>query len=262
MILDKIIKKTKQDLEILKTKTPFSELEKSLKLRVEKPIDMINALRRNSSSNIYNLICEVKKASPSKGIIREDFNPIDIAKIYEESGASCISVLTEEHFFKGSLLYLNSIDKKVNTPLLRKDFIIDRYQVVQSYINGADMILLIAKVLDVNTLKKLFEYARDFGMEVLVEIHDEEDLQKALEIDANIIGVNHRNLNDFTMDMELCVKLSPLIPKEKIIVAESGISDKETIKRLDEVGVDAFLVGEYFMRNNNTKNLLLDFITK
>jgi indole-3-glycerol phosphate synthase len=149
------------------------------------------------------------------------------------------------------LEYLTGIRRYVSTPLLRKDFIIDKYQLVEALVYGADFVLLIAKALSKKELKELLNYTRHLGMEALVEIHDKEDLKKAIYAGADIIGINHRNLETFQMDMQLCDKLIPLIPNGKIIVAESGINDKETIKRLHSIGVDAFLIGEHFMRQED-----------
>ena len=251
MILDKIIAKTKQDLERKKQKISLKEL-------LEKKRDFRNVKKalKSTKDNPYRIIAEIKKASPSKGIIREDFDPIKIAKEYIEV-ADAISILTEEHFFKGSLTYLEEISKFSTIPLLRKDFIIDEFQIAEAYYFGADFILLIAKALDTHTLKKLFDFSKNIGLEVLFEVHDEEDLKKAIEIKADIIGFNHRNLETFDMDMNLSKRLIPLLPKDIIVVAESGISDFNIVKELSKNGVDAFLVGEYFMRQDNIKKAVL-----
>ncbi len=217
--------------------------------------DVKKALKA-TPDNPYRIIAEVKKASPSKGVIREDFNPVEIAKEYAEA-ADAMSILTEPHFFQGSLEYLMEISRFSPVPLLRKDFIIDEFQIAEAYAAGADFILLIAKAMDVKELKRLYVFAKNTGLEVLFEIHDEEDLEKALETGAEIIGFNHRNLETFEMDMDLSKKLMPLLPEGAIIVAESGINDFETVKRLAENGVDAYLVGEYFMRQKDIKKAVL-----
>ena len=250
MILDEIIKKTKEDLEIRKKEYSIDWLGRSLAYNPYPPRDVKEYLRSTKEEPV-RIIAEVKKASPSKGIIREDFDPLKIAQVYSQNGANAISVLTEPHFFKGDLEYLTGIRRYVGTPLLRKDFIIDKYQIVEALVYGADFILLIAKALSKNELKELYEYALHLGLEVLVEIHDKEDLRKAISCGATIIGINHRNLETFEMDMELCDKLIPLIPNGKIIVAESGVSDCETINRLHSIGADAFLIGEHFMRQDD-----------
>jgi indole-3-glycerol phosphate synthase len=248
MILQKIIEKTKKNLkkeksidELLNIKREFRDVKKALK---------------STADNPYRIIAEVKKASPSKGVIREDFNPIEIAKIYNEV-ADAMSVLTEPFFFQGSLDYLKEISKFSNIPLLRKDFIIDVYQIAEAYNAGADFILLIAKALDTKKLKELFDFAKSINLEILFEIHDEEDLKKALEVGADIIGFNHRDLKTFEMHMDLSEKLIPMLPKDVIVVAESGINNFETVKKLHQNGVDAFLVGEHFMRQKNIKKEVL-----
>ena len=249
-ILDEIIKKTREDVE--KRKKDYTEewLGKSLAYNPYPPRDVKKFLTSTKYEPV-RIIAEVKKASPSKGVIREDFDPLAIAQTYSENGANAISVLTEPHWFKGDLEYLTGIRRYVSTPLLRKDFIIDEYQILEALVYGADFILLIAKALSKQELKRLYEYALHLGLEVLVEIHDKEDLTKAMWCGATIIGINHRNLDTFEIDMNLCDKLIPMIPNGKIIVAESGVSDPETIQRLSAIGADAFLIGEHFMRQDD-----------
>ena len=249
-ILDEIIKKTRDDLEKRKIEYPMEWLGRSLALNPFVPKD-VHAALRSTEDNPYRIIAEAKKASPSKGIIREDFNPMVISQAYEKGGADALSILTEPHFFQGDKEYLGMVRRYVNIPLLRKDFIVDKYQLVEALVFGADYVLLIAKALSRKELKSLLEYALHLGMEVLVEIHDKTDLIKAIFAGANIIGINHRNLDTFEMDMKLSQKLIPLIPNGKIIVAESGITDHETVVELSKVGADAFLVGEHFMRQDN-----------
>ena len=255
MILDEIIEKTKSDLEKRKKEFTIDWLGRSLAFNPFTPRD-IKPYLTATKDNPYRIIAEVKKASPSKGIIREDFDPLLIAQEYEKGGASAISVLTEPHYFKGNIEYLAGIRRYVSTPLLRKDFIIDEYQILEAVVYGADFILLIAKALSKKELKSLLEYTWRLGMEALVEIHDKEDLTKAIFAGANVIGINHRNLDTFEMNMDLTEKLIPLIPNGKIIVAESGLNDKATIEYLSSVGADAFLIGEYFMRKENISGSL------
>jgi indole-3-glycerol phosphate synthase len=250
MILDEIIRKTKDDLERRKIEYDVNWLGRSLAYNPYPPRDVKPYLTSTDDEKI-RIIAEVKKASPSKGVIREDFDPLVIAQEYSKNGANAISVLTEPHYFQGDLEYLTGIRRYVNTPLLRKDFIIDKYQIIEALVYGADFILLIAKALSKKELKELYEYAIHVGLEVLVEIHDKEDLTKAIWSGATIIGINHRNLETFKMDMNLCDKLIPMIPNGKIIVAESGVSDTQTIKRLSNIGADAFLIGEHFMRQDD-----------
>jgi len=259
MILDEIIDKTKEDLAKRKEEFTMDWLGRSLAFNPFAPRD-IKPYLTATKENPYRIIAEVKKASPSKGIIREDFDPLMIAQEYEKGGASAISVLTEPHYFQGNIEYLTGIRRYVSTPLLRKDFIVDKYQVLEAVVYGADFILLIAKALTKKELKELLEYTWRLGMDALVEIHDKEDLTKAIFAGANIIGINHRNLDTFEMDMNLTQKLMPLIPNGKIIVAESGLKDKETIEHLSSVGADAFLIGEHFMRKENISESLKELV--
>lgn len=258
MILDEINKRTLEDVEKRKKELPLDLLGRSLSSNPYMPRDVKSYLKSTKDEPI-RIIAEVKKASPSKGVIKENFDPLFIASEYSKNGANAISVLTEPHYFQGNLDYLTQIRRYVPTPLLRKDFILDKYQIMEALVYGADFILLIAKSLSTKELKELYEYARHLGLEVLVEIHDKEDLTKAIKSGADIIGINHRNLETFEMDMSLCEKLIPLIPKNKIVVAESGVSDVEIIKSLHEVGADAFLIGEHFMRVPSIEDELKKF---
>ena len=247
MILEKINNKTLEDVKKREEKISLDELENII-ADGNFPTKDVKKFLKSSIDEPIRIIAEVKKASPSKGIIKSDFDPLFIASEYSKNGANAISVLTEPHYFQGNLEYLTQIRRYVPTPLLRKDFILDKYQVLEALVYGADFILLIAKSLSTKELKELYEYAISLGLEVLVEIHDKEDLEKAIKSGANIIGINHRNLETFEMDMGLCERLIPLIPNGKIIVAESGVSDVEVIQNLHSIGADAFLIGEHFMR--------------
>lgn len=250
MILDEILTQTRADILKRKEFFPFSWLQEKIASTPYQPKNVKEVFTKHHAMD-YKIIAEVKKASPSKGVICENFIPISIAKEYQNGGASAISVLTEEHFFLGNLEYLSQIRKNCSLPILRKDFIVDSYQILEALAFGADFILLIAKVLDEQTLENLLTYAHNLNLEALVEIHDREDLDKALRVNANILGINHRNLEDFSMDMDLCHTLIPHIPKDKIIIAESGLSCKEQLEHLSKMGVNGFLIGEYFMRQNN-----------
>ena len=252
MILQKIIEKTKKDLIKRKNEDDFNKF-----LKVKREFRNVKKALKSTPDNPYRIIAEIKKASPSKGIIRNDFDPIEIAKEYIDV-ADAISILTEPHFFQGSLEYLKEISTFSPIPLLRKDFIIDEFQIAEAYANGADFILLIAKALEVDELSKLFNFAKNIGLEVLFEIHDKEDLKKALEVGADIIGFNHRDLKTFNMNMDLSKELVPLLPKNVIVVAESGINNFETVKKLSTNGVDAYLVGEHFMRQKDIKKAVLE----
>ncbi len=253
MILDDIIKKTKEDLKKREKEFSMEWLGKSLAFNGYMPRDP-RPLLTSTKEDPYKIIAEVKKASPSKGVIRENFDPLTIGQAYERGGANAISVLTEPHFFQGNIEYLTQLRRYVSLPLLRKDFIVSEYQILEALVYGADFILLIAKALSRKDLKKLLEYSRKLGMEALVEIHDKSDLTKAIAAGSDIIGINHRNLETFEMDMSLSEKLIPLIPNGKIIVAESGIHDHEQVVELNKIGVDAFLVGEHFMRQDDEED--------
>ena len=250
MILDQIIERTKEDLALRKSQTPFEKLQELATKNPRKIKDAVKALK-SSADEPYRIIAEVKKASPSKGLIRPNFAPVEIAKEYEKGGANAISVLTEPHFFKGDLEYLAAIRRESSLPLLRKDFIIDEYQILEALAYGADFVLLIAKALSADELKRLLGYANGLGLEALVETHDEEDVEKAIFAKANIIGVNHRNLETFSMDMSLCERLIALIKNARVIVAESGIYEHSQLKELHAQGADAFLIGEHFMRQED-----------
>jgi len=255
MILDDIIKKTKEDIVKREKKYSLDWLGRSLAYNARAPRDVMPYLKA-TDQDPYRIISEVKKASPSKGVIREDFDPLSIAQSYERGGASAISILTEPHFFQGSLDYLAEIRRYVGIPLLRKDFIVTKYQIVEALVYGADFLLLIAAALSKKELKELLAYTRHLGMEALVEVHDKKDLTKAIYAGADIIGINHRNLKTFEMDMNLCYDLIPMIPNGKIIVAESGIYEHGQLEDLSKAGVDAFLVGESLMRQENEEEAL------
>lgn len=195
------------------------------------------------------LIAEVKKASPSAGVIREDFVPRLIARAYQEGGARCLSVLTDEEFFQGSLTYLAEAREAVDLPVLRKDFILDEIQVLEARAWGADCVLLIVAALEPDELGALQKKARDLGMDALVEVHTREELDVALSVETDLIGINNRNLRTFEVRLETSHELAAQIPDEAVIVAESGIRSREDVERLKESGVDAILVGESLMRS-------------
>ena len=212
-----------------------------------------------SSTNI-RIIAEIKKASPSLGIIREDFNPVEIARIYEASGAAAISVLTDEKFFQGSLSYLTDVKKTVNLPILRKDFIIDAYQIYEARSSGADAILLIAALLSKEEIQRYLELAGELDMDCLVEVHSETELKKVLQTNAHIIGINNRDLATFKTDLETTLRLRPMIPAGKIVVSESGIKSRADVEKLMKEGVDAILVGETLMKSDDISSKLRELL--
>lgn len=198
-----------------------------------------------------NLIAEMKKASPSRGIIRSEYEPRKIAKIYEENNAAAISVLTEDRYFKGGIEHITAAREAVSIPVLRKDFIISEYQIYESAVSNADAVLLIASIFDKGILKGLYNQARSLGMDVLVEVHNIADMEKALSIGAEIIGINNRDLTTFKIDLNTTLELAKDIPPDKIIVSESGIKGLEEIKILRTVGINAVLIGTAFMESDD-----------
>jgi len=243
-ILTDIVTQTRRDLVIKKRQTPLKLLV--AQAHTQPPVlDLAASLRGES----VKLIAEVKQASPSKGIIRQHFNPVEIADIYAENGAAAISVLTEPHYFKGSLKYLSAIRQLFGArlPLLRKDFIVDSYQVYEARAYGADSILLIAAILIESKLSQLLSLSRELGMEPLVEVHNETETKIVLNAGARIIGINNRNLKDFTTDIQVTERLRPLLPPGVIVVSESGIRTRQDIYRLQKCGINAVLIGEALM---------------
>ena len=215
---------------------------------------------KNSGDKPYTLITEIKKASPSKGIIREDFNPRKLATSYEKGGAACLSILTDAHYFKGSNEYITQIKEVVSIPILRKEFMIDPLQVIESKNLGADCILIIIGMNSVEDNKKIESMAMDIGLECILEVHSLEELEATKHFSSNIIGVNNRDLNTFITNIETTIKLLPHVPKNKTIISESGLSEKSDLEWLAKLGVSSFLIGESLMTQNNvekaTKSLL------
>ena len=251
-ILDKIVESTKVRIDGQKQKISLAKMEQIARAdTLNIPFAFEKALSTSKTHSAKNhpmhFICEVKKASPSKGIIAHDFPYKNIALEYENTGASAISCLTEPHFFQGSDTYLCDIKQIVQIPLLRKDFIIDEYMIYQAKAIGADAILLIAAILDREQMRDYFALANELGLSTLFETHDEGDLQKVLDCKARIIGVNNRDLRTFKVDINTTIHLRPLVPKDCIFVSESGIHTKEDIAKLSAHDVDAVLIGEGLM---------------
>jgi len=247
-ILKKIVARKEEELAEVKSRTPLSEVKAKAAGRADLPRGFHSALTSRRAGGGTAIIAEVKKGSPSKGIIRADFDPVEIAGVYEANGASCISVLTEQHFFLGHLDFLDRIRKEVALPLLRKDFLFDPYQVYEARAAGADAILLIAAMLELSRLRDLKGYADELGLDVLLEVHDEKELEVALKTDCTLIGINNRNLRTFVVDIAVSERLARLIPPGHTIVAESGITGRDEIVRLEQGGIGAFLIGESLMR--------------
>ena len=209
-----------------------------------------------------NLIAEIKKASPSKGLLREEYDPVELAIDYESHGAAAISVLTEEDHFQGSLEHLKRVRPNVSRPLLRKDFIFDPYQVYETAAAGADAILLIVAILDAATLASLAKLAADVGLDVLIEVHSLQELDTALGCGAKIIGINNRDLKTFRVDLHTTLQLAPHVPDSTILVSESGIHTADDIRMLRDVGCDAFLIGEAFMKSEKPGRALRELMVR
>ena len=243
-ILDKIVAAKRIEIAAAKAAVPLAELR--TRLSDAPPLrDFFAAL---AAEGPLKLIAEVKRASPSKGIIRENFNPVEIAQTYQRHGATCLSVLTDEQFFQGSLAYLQAIRAATTIPLLRKDFILDPYQLVEARVAGADAVLLIAECLDDCQLRQLHNEAIDLGLTPLVELYDPENLQRVLAAGATLIGVNNRDLRNFAVDLQHTIRLRQQIPEHCLVVGESGIYTAADSALLSSAGVDAMLVGESLMR--------------
>jgi len=245
MILNQIVRDNLEELEARKRSLPLKELQK-VALEQSSPLNFASAL----SGNSIQLIAEIKKASPSRGVIRPDFDPVEIAQTYAHSGVSAISVLTETRYFQGSLNYLKDIKDALGNrrlPLLRKDFIHDPYQIYQSRAYGADSLLLIVAILSSERLEELLRLSHQLSMNCLVEVHYEAELESALKTNARIIGINNRDLNTFTIDLATTERLRPLIPAGITVVSESGIKNRSDMEKMKEWGVDAVLIGESLM---------------
>jgi len=248
MILDQIVADNLEELESRKRSLPLKELQ-TVALEQPSPFGFASALHGNH----IKLIAEVKKASPSRGVIRSDFNPVAIAQTYAANGAAAISVLTEARYFQGSLNHLRDIRKALGNrlPLLRKDFLCDPYQVYESRAYGADSVLLIVAILTPEKLKELLGLSHELGMSCLAEVHNEAELEIALKGGARIIGINNRDLTTLTVDLTTTERLRPLIPKDRTVVSESGIKDRSDMRKLKKWGVDAVLIGESLMSAPN-----------
>lgn len=255
-ILNEIAARTKERIAEEKFKVPLRELisqqNSNLAKHAEEKISFLEALKKPGMS----YICEVKKASPSKGLIAPDFPYLDIAKEYEQAGATAISCLTEPFYFQGADRYLQEISQAVNIPVLRKDFTVDEYMIYQAKAFGASAVLLICAILDNSQLKAFGELAQELGLDALVEAHDQWEVDRALNLGVKIVGVNNRNLHDFTVDMGNSIRLRNMAPADTVFVSESGIKTAEDIRILYENKVDAVLIGETLMRSPDKKAVL------
>ncbi|MBL7085257.1 MAG: indole-3-glycerol phosphate synthase TrpC [Candidatus Omnitrophica bacterium] len=257
MILDKIVKEKKKEIDSAKAKTSLTDL-------IKKSADFISHVRsfKEAVSQVgkINLIAEIKKASPSKGLLREDFQPVEIAKTYKAAGVSALSVLTDKKFFQGDLTFLTSVREAVNLPILRKDFIIDKYQIYESVCAGADAVLLIAQLLSEKELKELSRLCAQLNLDILCEVHSEEDLDKVLSQGITIIGINNRDLKTFSEDLGVTSRLIKKIPQGKIVISESAIKSSEDVRYLQGLGVNSVLIGEAFMRSEDISSKIKEIM--
>ena len=252
-MLDEIVEKTKERLEESKKNKSLDELKEEVK-KMEISDDF--PFKKALSDSEISIIAEVKRASPSKGMIVENFDYVFIAKDYEDAGASAISVLTEPYFFKGSNDYLKEISQNVSIPILRKDFVIDEYMIWEAKAIGASAVLLIVSILSIVELKKFLDLAHDLGLSAIVEVHDGDEIMTALTVGAEIIGVNNRDLTDFSVDIENSINLRRCVSGDVIFISESGIKTPEDIRRLKENNVDAVLIGETLMKSDDKKSMI------
>ncbi len=243
MILSRIIEEKRRCVEEAKRQKPLADLMAEVR-----NICVKSSFKKNiSRPHHVNLIAEIKKASPSKGILRGDFNPVKIAVTYQANGASAISVLTDERFFEGRLEYIKKVKENISLPVLRKDFIIDEYQIYETVSSGAEAVLLVADLLSRDEMVGFYRLAKSLGLDVLAEVHREEDIDKVIAADADIIGINNRDLHTFKVDLAVTQKLIKHLPAGKIKVSESGIRTYEDVMSLKSLGVNAVLIGEAFM---------------
>lgn len=249
-ILKKIISRKLEEISTRLTKKSLEEvMADATAANSTTPVrGFVDSMKARIATGEAAVISEIKKASPSKGVIREDFKPAEIAKSYEQGGASCLSILTDIDFFQGADEYLIEAREACNLPVIRKDFIIEPYQVYEARAMGADCILLIVAVLDNQKLNQLYSLARALGMDVLIEVHDKEELLRSLPLGADLVGINNRNLRTFETSLNTTIDLLPLIPEDRIVVTESGIHTAEHVQKMRDHHVNAFLVGEAFMR--------------
>jgi indole-3-glycerol phosphate synthase len=245
-ILDRIIVVKREEIRAAQLSAPLEELKLLASARDKR--DFVGALRAKHAEGKPAIIAEVKKASPSKGVLREHFVPADIARSYERGGAACLSVLTDVQFFKGSVAYLEEARAACSLPVLRKDFIVDPYQIVEARAMGADCILLIAAALQRSQMQDLEAFAHSLGLAVLVEVHDIDELMEALTLKTPLMGINNRNLRTFETSIDTTIGMLEAVPDDRIVVTESGIMCRSDVERLRAMDVHTFLVGEAFMR--------------
>jgi len=241
-------------------KAEISETMLSERAKDYTPMDFAETLIKRIKHETNTVIAEVKKASPSKGVIRQNFDPVAIATSYETGGATCLSVLTDAQYFQGRDVYLSNIRKAVDLPILRKDFMLDPYQVIEARTLGADAILIILAMVDDALAADLTATAREQGLSIIPEVHNRHELERALKLDTRLIGINNRNLHDFSTSLDTTIRLLPAIPYGKTTITESGIHTSEDIRRMNEVGVHGFLIGESLMRKPDPGKVLASLL--
>jgi indole-3-glycerol phosphate synthase len=256
-ILEKIVAVKHQEVAAAQRRKSLTALRADAESRVLTR-DFVGAMRSKIAAGHPAVIAEIKKASPSKGVLREEFIPADIAQSYAEHGAACLSVLTDVDFFQGSVDYLKQARASCQLPVLRKDFMVDAYQIYESRAMGADAVLLIAACLDDAQMKDFEAIARNLDMAVLVEVHDQAELERALKLKTPLIGVNNRNLKSFEVSLDTTLTLRSHVPADRILVTESGIQTREEVLRMGAAGINAFLVGEAFMRASDPGEALAE----
>ena len=260
-ILQEIVNYKKIEIEKSKKMISVEILNKKIK-SLSKPLKFLDELRNKNEVGKAGIIAEVKKASPSKGIIKKDFNHIEIAKEYEKGGAACLSILTDTPSFQGSPQYLKDIRRNTKLPILRKDFIIDTYQIIESRSWGADCILMIMKILKNKELSKLINICNEMNMDILFEINSQEELERLLPFNPKMIGINNRNLENFETDIENSIKIKKNIPEDILVISESGINDVKDISYLGKHNINNFLIGERLMRSKNISGELSKLVNK
>lgn len=261
-ILKKIVAHKQEEVAAAKRVTTAGELQGRISDLEDTVRGFERHLREAVSSGWTAIIAEVKKGSPSKGVIRADFDPVEIAEIYQNNGATCLSVLTDEKFFMGHLNYLALLREQVSLPLLRKDFIIDPWQLYETRAAGADACLLIAAILEPQQIIDLAGLARELHLDVLLEVHDEAEMEIACNTDISLIGVNNRNLRTFVTSLDTTARLAKMLPPDRLLVAESGINNRADIEKLQAGGAKAFLIGEAMMREADVGAKLQELLTE
>ncbi|UYN93006.1 MAG: indole-3-glycerol phosphate synthase TrpC [Enhydrobacter sp.] len=259
--LARITADTARHVAACKARRPVVEVEAAARA-ADAPRGFARALKAAIAGGHYGLIAEIKKASPSKGLIRPDFDPPSLARAYERGGATCLSVLTDEPYFQGRDEFLVQARAATRLPVLRKDFMIDPYQIVEARALGADCVLLIMACLDDAVAAELARLAHRWGMDVLVEVHDAPELERALKIESDLVGVNNRNLKTLSVDLATTEQLAPGVPKDRVLVAESGLGTAADLERMARVGASAFLIGESFMRQPDVESAVRTLLTR